>query len=74
MNRLADVVKRKMISMNQSRVIFRVFHEVEKTDLENILVVRLFFKEGNKIFIHIKKKTNAKRNNQIVKKMVIQRE
>ena len=47
MDRLADVVKRKMISMNQSRVIFRVFHEVEKTDLENILVVRLFFKEGN---------------------------
>ena len=72
MNSLADVVKKKMISMNQSCVIFRVYHEVRKTDLENIFVVRLFFNEGYKIFIHILK--NAGRNNQTVKKMVIQRE
>ena len=39
-----DVVKMKMIFMNQSCVIFRIYHEVEKTDLENILVVRHFFK------------------------------
>ena len=56
MNRLADVVKRKMISMNQSRVIFRVFHEVEKTDLENILVVRLFLKKVIKYLYILKRK------------------
>ena len=72
MNSLADVVKKKMISMNQSCVIFRVYREVRKTDLENILVVRVFFNEGYKIFIHILK--HAERNNQTVKKMVIQRE